>query len=229
MRVRRAVLTLAAAAACGIAGCSDDGGGAGARTAVMGGSDGNGRQERRPVTDGRGREIPPPHLPATTAARVVAAGQENALAVWIQDGRPFGAAYAPGTGWSAPRPLEQIHGHASDPELVANAAGAGMAVWRQTVGSILSLRFSRFDPVAGWSVPDVMPGALPRPPGQASPLRLHMDAAGDVTAQWPSGFDANEMQLSRYTAARGWSPAVSERVATESPAPAGSRRTAAPP
>lgn len=219
MRVRCAALTLATAAACGIAGCGDDIGRPGAHTAVMGGSDGKARQERPAVTDARGRVIPPPRLPAHAAAQVVAAGGESALAVWIQDSRPVAAAYASGAGWSDSRPLEEIHGEASDPELAANAAGAGMAVWRHTVGSILSLRFSRFDPVAGWSVPDVMPGALPRPPGQAAPLQLHMDAAGNVTAQWPSGFDADEMQLSRYAAGQGWSRAITERLAAASSAP----------
>lgn len=229
MRVRRAVLTLATAAACGIAGCGDGTGRPGAHTSVMGGSDGKSRQERPAATDARGRDIPAPRLPAHASARVVAAGEDNALAVWIQDSRAVAAAYAPGTGWSAPRPLEEIYGEASDPQLVADTAGAGMAVWRHTVGSILSLRYSRFDPVAGWSVPDVMPGALPRPPGQSSPLQLHMDAAGNVSAQWPSGFDTHEMQMSRYAPDQGWSRAVSESLATASPSPPSSAGTAPPP
>lgn len=229
MRVRRAVLTLAAAAACGIAGCGDDIGRPGSHTSVMGGSDGKARQERPAIMDARGREIPPPRRPARAMARVVAAGEESALAVWIQDSRAVAAAYSPRTGWSAARPLEEIYGEASDPELVANTAGAGMAVWRHTVGSILSLRFSHFDPVAGWTVPDVMPGALPRPPGRASPLELHMDAAGNVTAQWPSGFDAHEMQLSRFAPGQGWSRAVSESLATATPAPTTSSTRTGPP
>jgi hypothetical protein len=94
-------------------------------------------------------------------------------------------------------------------------------VWRHTVGSIQSLRFSRFDPVAGWSVPDVMPGALPRPPGQAAPPELRMDEAGNVTARWPSGFDPRDTQVARYTAGQGWSRAVSANLAAApGPAPA---------
>ena len=133
--------------------------------------------------------------------------------------------YAPAGGWSPPQPLERLFGEASDAQLVANSAGTAMAVWRHTVGNIQSLRFSRFEPAAGWSVPDVMPGALPRPPGQATPPRLEMDAAGNVTAHWPSGFDERDTQVSRYTVGQGWSEAISERLATALPSP----RPAPPP
>ena len=209
---QRAVLALALAAACALAGCRD--GADGAHTAVMGGSDGKPREAAQvALTDGRGRTIPQPPLPADAAPRVVRAGEEGALAVFVGHGHPMAAVYAPGTGWSAPQPLEDIHGDASDVQLAANAAGAGMAVWRHTVGTIQSLRFSRYDPSAGWTVPDVMPGALPRPPGQASPPQLQMDEAGNVAARWPSGFDPLETQVSRYSVGQGWSRAVSESVA----------------
>ena len=232
MQFGRAVLALAAAGAVALAGCGDAGR-SGGPTSTMGGSDGKASPEAvPPILDARGRPIPLPRLPSNASVQAVPAGDESALAVWIQDGDPMAAAYVPATGWSTPRPLEQLHGHASDPQVAANAQGAGMAVWRHTVGSIQSLRYSRFDPVAGWSVPDVMPGALPRPPGQASPPQLHMDAAGNVMAQWPSGFDAQETQVSRHTAGQGWSPAVSESVAAAPGAPAGteaSHRPASPP
>lgn len=231
MQFERAVLALAAAAAAALAGCGDAGR-SGGPTSVMGGSDGKARTEALPaISDVRGRPIPAPGAPANASVQVVPAG-DGALAVWIQDGDPMAAAYDAPTGWSAPRALEQLHGAATDPQVAANPEGAGMAVWRHTVGSIQSLRFSRFDPAAGWSVPDVMPGALPRPPGQASPVQLQMDAAGNVTAQWPSGFDAGETQVSRYTAGQGWSAAVSERLASAADAAAGtaaSPRPASPP
>ena len=75
-------------------------------------------------------------------------------------------------------------------------SGLAMAVWHHQVGNIHSLRFSRWD-ANGWSVPDVLPGALPRPAvagmrsGQNAP-QLHMDAQGAVLARWPSGFYASE-------------------------------------
>ena len=219
MLSQRAVLALAITAACALAGCRDAQ--QGGHTAVMGGSDGKAGQESA-LTDARGREIPQPEFPATAAGRVIRAGEDKALALWIQDGHPVASAYAPGTGWSPPKPLEEIHGNASDAQLAVNASGSGMAVWRHTVGSIQSLRFSRFEPATGWTVPDVMPGAMPRPPGQASPPQLQIDEAGNATAQWPSGFDPHETQASRYTVGEGWSRAVSERLASAqraSPAP----------
>lgn len=217
MLLQRAVLALAIAAAGAIAGCdaAHD-----AHTAILGGSDGKVRDESPTgLTDARGREIPQPRLPAGAQGRVVRAGEDKAVAVWIQDHQPVASTYAPTGGWSPPQPLEGLFGEASDAQLVANATGSAMAVWRHTVGSIQSLRFSRFEPVAGWSVPDVMPGALPRPPGQATPPRLEMDAAGNVTAQWPSGFDERETQVSRYIAGQGWSRAISARLADAAPAP----------
>jgi hypothetical protein len=53
--------------------------------------------------------------------------------------------------------------------------------------------------------------------GQDAP-RLQMDSEGNVTAQWASGFASREMQTSRYIEGRGWSRALSERVASASPA-----------
>ena len=96
-----------------------------------------------------------------------------------------------------------------------------MAVWRHTVGSIESLRYSRFDS-SGWSVPDVMPGALPRPRTErgAAP-RVQMDAQGQVVAEWSSGFDPRQTQSARYVPGQGWSPAANElaSAAPASPAP----------
>lgn len=215
MQFQRAVLALAIAAAA-VAACDDT---HDDHTAIMGGSDGQSREASAPaLTDARGRTIPYPRLPADAPGHVTPAGEEHAVAVWIQDHQPMASTYAPTSGWSPPQPLESLFGEASDAQLVANAAGTAMAVWRHTVGSIQSLRFSRFEPAAGWSVPDVMPGALPRPPGQATPPRLEMDAAGNVTAQWPSGFDERETQASRYTVGQGWSRAVSVRLAAAAPA-----------
>lgn len=157
---------------------------------------------------------PPPTPPGARAVTAPIAGGQN-LAAWVQDGHVRSATYAPATGWSAPQVLEDIFGTSSDLQLAGDGSGTAMAVWRHTVGSIQSLRFSRFDS-AGWSVPDVMPGALPRAEG--SQLRLEMDAQGHAVARWPSGFDAQESQVARYVPGQGWSKAVSEPVAA-APAP----------
>ncbi|HEY8359885.1 MAG TPA: hypothetical protein VIL30_20710, partial [Ramlibacter sp.] len=116
---------------------------------------------------------------------------------------------------------------ASKPQLAGNGQGVALAVWQHTVGSIQSLRFSRYDSTSGWSVPDVMPGALPRPPsrlpqGAAAAPQLHMDAQGNAFAQWPSGFADNEVQTARYVAGQGWTRALSEPVTATAPAGSGS-------
>ena len=109
-----------------------------------------------------------------------------------------------------------------------------MAVWRQRVGNIHSLRFSRFDAATGWAAPDVLPGAFPRPAAAGSPAAQHapqlrMDPQGNVVAQWPSGFHANEQQVARYTPGEGWSTAATEPLASArsasppSPAPSSAR------
>ncbi|HVE54472.1 MAG TPA: hypothetical protein VNB23_13925, partial [Ramlibacter sp.] len=176
------------------------------------------------LTDGRGHAIPPAPAPAGVHAQAVRANDDSALATWVQDHHVVASGWTREGGWTTPQALEQIYGVASDPQLAGNGQGSAMAVWRHTVGSIHSLRFSRFDAATGWSVPDVMPGALPRPDvaGAVDPTvpRLEMDAAGNVVAQWPSGFAADELQTARYVAGQGWSAASSERMAGNAPAAA---------
>jgi hypothetical protein len=145
----------------------------------------------------------------------------------VQEGQVVAATWTPGTGWSSAAPLERIYGESSEPRIASNGKGIAMAVWQHTVGNIHSLRFSRFEATGGWSAPDVLPGALPRPatagsaPGQDG-LQLHVDADGNARAQWPSGFHANEMQAARYVAGEGWTQAANEPVAAAQQASAAS-------
>lgn len=170
--------------------------------------------------------VPKPPAPASAQPIVVRLGEDAALAAWLQDEHVVAATWARTGGWSASQPLERIYGTASELQLASNGQGIAMAVWHHRVGNIHSLRFSRYD-ASGWSVPDVLPGALPRPAvagapsGQDAP-QLYVDAEGNVLARWPSGFRANEMQVARYTAGAGWSHAASEPLASApsaSPAP----------
>jgi hypothetical protein len=204
-------------------------------TAVLGGyGPGPKASEPAPLVDIHGQSIPLPQLPAGVNVHAVRSADESALAVWVQDGHVFTSSFARSTGWTPAQPLEQIFGQASDPQIASNGQGTAMAVWRHTVGNIQSLRFSRFAASTGWSVPDVMPGALPRPAAEAAAAgqdaaRLQMDAEGHVTARWPSGFNAAEAQTSRYVVGSGWSRAASERMAS---APASTRappRSSLPP
>ena len=228
----RGVVPARVAAALALAACGDGQRAGGARndTAVLGSSGPQGSRAGAapPLTDGAGRPIPPPTTTGR-ALQMTRSADDAALAVWIQDGDVLAAAWTPAAGWSAPQPLERIHGDSSDPQIVSNGKGQAMTVWHHAVGNIHSLRFSRFDAATGWSVPDVMPGAMPRPaaagapPGQDAP-RLEMDEAGNVAARWPSGFHANEMQVARFTLGQGWSEASNERIAAAAaPAASGPR------
>jgi hypothetical protein len=170
------------------------------------------------LTDARGQVIPAPPAPAGSQPQVARLGDDAALALWAQDGQVAASSWSRAAGWSAPRPLEQIYGESRDPRIASNGQGVAMAVWRHTVGNIHSLRFSRFD-ANGWRLPDVLPGALPRPSVAGAPAghdapQLEMDAQGNVLAQWPSGFRANEVQVARYTPGEGWTRATSEPVAS---------------
>lgn len=219
---RRLALLLAAAA---LAACGDDAAERHAHTTKVLGGYGPQAAGTPGLTDAGGARIPLPPAPAGMPAQVVPAGEQGALAAWIEDGRVVAATWNRTTGWSTGEPLERIYGASTELQLAGNGRTA-MAVWQHRVGNIHSLRFSRFDGQA-WSLPDVLPGALPRPavagapPGQSAP-RLEMDADGNVLARWPSGFHANEMQVARYAAGQGWSDATTETLASApsaSPAP----------
>jgi len=230
--MKHATLAAAAllAAAAGLAGCGERDPAA-PDAAVLGGSSADAPDAAASAApaDDSDLAIPPPTLPSGGRAGLARTGNGTAVAVWVQDGHVVAASFRRASGWSAPRPLEQIYGHASDARVAANGQGTAMALWRHTVGSVESLRYSRFDASAGgWSPPDVVPGALPRPQapaaaGDADAPRLEMDAQGNVTARWPSGFDPAEEQVARYRAGEGWSPAGNERLAAAPAASAPAR------
>lgn len=233
MQVRAVLVAAAFASALTLAGCDRQevpataSVGGSNPTAVLGGyGPGSPRPPAaaHPLVDADGNPIPSPPIPSGTQGQAVRATDDSALAIWVQDGHVVGSFWTRERGWATAQPLEQIYGNASDPQLVGNGSGVAMAVWRHTVGSIQSLRYSRFDERTGWATPDVLPGALPRPDagalsGYADAPRLQMDARGNVVAEWPSGFAANEMQTARYVEGRGWSRATSEPVASAPNAP----------
>jgi hypothetical protein len=216
-------LAVLAAAGLALTGCGDEPAPRNT-TAVLGGSGAPPAGDASTLTDARGQPIPRPPVAAGVQVQMARSGDEGALALWEEDGKVLASAFSRDTGWSGAVPLEQIYGRASDPQLASNGRGTAMALWRHTVGTIQSLRFSHFDPTSGWSVPDVVPGALPQPHVEGAARhddapRLAMDAQGKVTARWPSGFAVDEEQSAQFTPGEGWSRAVSEAVAG-APAPA---------
>lgn len=183
-------------------------------TAVLGGTG----QADATLTDAKGEPIPAPPAPPGARPRMARTAGDAALAVWIADTHVMASTWTRTAGWTLPQPLERIYGESTDVQLAGNGQGQAMAVWQHRVGNIHSLRFSRYGP-DGWSLPDVVPGALPRPdvagapPDQGAP-QLQMDTQGQVVARWTSGFHANEMQSARYTPGAGWSRAATEAVAS---------------
>ena len=208
-----ALLLLAGA----VAGCRDANVARHNNTSVLGG---NGPHDATAPawTDAQGGAIPPPPAPAQARPQLARIGDDAAVAAWIAEDHVVASRWTRAAGWTPAEPLERIYGQSSEVEVVGNGQGQAMAVWHHRVGNIHSLRFSRLEGQA-WSLPDVVPGALPRPPvsgtmpGDTAP-RLQMDAQGAVLAQWPSGFQANERQVARYTPGTGWSSAASEPVAS---------------
>jgi hypothetical protein len=191
--------------------------------------------ELPPLKDADGHVIPAPLVPAGTTAQAALTAPGTAWAIWIQEGRTVGARYTRAGGWEAPIPFERIAGIDSDPQLASNGNGTAMAMWRHTVGRIEALRYSHWDAATGWSGPDVLHGALPRsrppnlPPEQPYPPvapRLAMDQQGTAHAEWPSGFNEQQMQASAFLPSRGWTqPEDRPLEATASPAePHGSAR-----
>lgn len=199
------------------AGCRDAKVEGTSNTAVLGGSVAHDASASA-WTDAEGRPIPAPPAPAPARPQLARTGDAAAVAAWITDDHVVASRWTRSAGWTPPEPLERIYGQSSQLELVGNGRGQAMAVWHHRVGNIHSLRFSRLEDEA-WSVPDVLPGALPRPAaGNAgtgeNALRLQMDAQGNVVAHWPSGFHANQQQVARYAPGEGWSAAAGEPLAS---------------
>ena len=173
------------------------------------------------LLDTQGKPLPEPPVPRGAQAQAVHSGPDSALVVWVHEGTVMASTYRDGQGWGAGQVLEDIRGDARDVQLASNGQGIAIALWQHTVGNIQSLRFSRYDAATGWNSPDVMPGALPRSPTLAPPSGrvptgppvLRMDAQGNADAHWPSGFDENEVQSSRFVVGQGWSRATADAVA----------------
>lgn len=208
----RLALWVVAASLCTLAGCERNGAGSAAspnNTAVMGGYG--------PPPSASTAGVPPPPAPRGARAELANAGDDATLALWEDRGTVYASRHTPGTGWEPARPLEDIGGEASNLRLASNGNGVAMAVWQHTVGRIESLRYSRWEAQRGWTPPDVMPGALPRPrqPGKtagglvedAAP-RLEVDAQGNARAQWLSGFAPDQVQASTYVPGESWARPV---------------------
>ncbi|MBA2676640.1 MAG: hypothetical protein H0U68_23570 [Ramlibacter sp.] len=173
----------------------------------------------RPSTQG---PLSAPPAPPKAKVRMAPVAPHTTLAVWADQGRVYAARHSPVRGWDAAQALDPIYGQASAPRLVSNGQGSALVVWRHTVGHIDSLRYSHFDVRTGWSEADVVPGALPRAPAsgqdaEATAPHLQMDGAGNVRAEWPSGFSQQQLQVSTFLPGEGWARPLDVPLASAEP------------
>lgn len=217
-------LLLAVASLCILAACERDGAGTAAspsNTAVMGGYG---------PAPSAASAVPAPPAPRGARIELAPADGETTLALWEDRGTVYASRHTRAAGWEPARPLEDIGGDASNLRLASNGNGVAMAIWQHTVGRIESLRYSRWEAAGGWSTPDVMPGALPRPrqPGKTAgglvedaTARVEVDGQGNARAQWLSGFGQDQVQASTYVPGEGWArPVDLPRQAATSASPA---------
>ncbi|WP_354685182.1 hypothetical protein [Cupriavidus necator] len=136
----------------------------------------------------------------------------NAIAVWLQrepgtaDDSVMASRYVPGSGWSAPVPLENDAASATDGAHIAmdRATGRAMVVWPQLTSSGAYDIWSRsFDPASGWGdLVRIESGA-----GMAVQPQVGMDASGNAIAVWTQRdgqFGPFKIMANRYTAGSGW-------------------------
>jgi hypothetical protein len=118
----------------------------------------------------------------------------------------FVAAPTP-TGWSSP-PVPLSAGASGSAKVVMDAAGRAVAVWLTLrAGTLIDddLMASRFDPVSGWSTPEVLEARL----GDVTRFDLAMDAAsGRAVVLWAQSSDtSNSGAWARHFApSSGWTP-----------------------
>lgn len=206
-----------------------------ADTRVLGSAPSAAPRPREALRDSSGAPIPAPTLPRGVQPQYALVTDSHAVALWVQDGRVMATRYRPYAGWEPAAELEGIEGRASLLRVAGNGRGVAMAVWRHNVGQIDSLRYSRFREGQGWSRPDVIAMALPRapqpgktagPPVEAAAPQIELDADGNARAQWLSGYEEHQVQVSTYVPNEGWSrpldlPVQVPTRTAEAPAPAG--------
>lgn len=208
---RESVIFLAGMAALLLSACKDAPGPSASNTAVLGGS---GEPRASAV-------LPAPPAKRGSRPQLAHLGPDETIAVWEEGGDILASRYLPISGWQPVDRLEDIAGQSSLPRIGAHPAGHVMVIWQHTVGRIESLRYSRYEDGKGWSAPDVMPGALPRPrqPGKTAVAevdlpKIEVDSRGNVRAAWRSGFADGELQVSTFVPGEGWSRPVDVPVAS---------------
>ncbi len=142
------------------------------------------------------------------SARIGMDASGNAIAAWNQDGGTgdndiLSSRYVPGTGWTAPVPLETSLDPAFTPEIAVNSAGDAIAVWTQFDGVMINLWAASFRPASGWGAATLVEtDDLWMVQGG---LQVGIDGTGAGTAAWHSSDGVNfRVWTGRYSPAAGW-------------------------
>lgn len=134
-------------------------------------------------------------------------GDGNAWATWLlspgQGGDAWSNRYTKGMGWGTPAHLETDPESSNSAKVVMNAAGDGLAMWRQVNRIIVS----HYVVGTGWSVPEpISPGGL------VSVVwpDVAMDESGNVVVVWAHRDASAEYHIwgATYEANVGWGPAA---------------------
>jgi hypothetical protein len=110
--------------------------------------------------------------------------------------------YTPGSGWSAPHPLETRAEPVSTPRVEVDAQGNALVVWRQSDGTAESVWAARLVKDGGWSAPLL----LELEAGAATVPALALESSGRALAAWlqPDAAGTMRVRASRFVPGSGW-------------------------
>ncbi len=171
---------------------------------------------------------PPRRLqaPGTHASspRLAVNARGQALATWRQSEDAhegvWSSLHEPGRGWSAPRPVIQNAEAVGHADVGIDAAGNGIATWRQTQGTEDHVFGAVLDPTGGWGAPVRLDAPDAQKCGHTD---LAMDEQGAALVAWQQESGGGGVWASRFDPRRGWTapfrvdpgaPRASEPVVT---------------
>lgn len=147
-------------------------------------------------------------------------GTGNVMAVWTQsDGTNqniYANRYVPGSGWGSATLIETSSMPADSPQIVADANGNFIAVWRQawkTVnGALYGVYANRYSAGTGWGTSSVVWVDTARTDISANgPEQLAIDGSGNAIVVWSVydwSWNHTSVRASRYVAGSGWGASV---------------------
>jgi len=135
--------------------------------------------------------------------------EDNAIAVWKEQGVIVARRFTPGVGWENAVSLSVVElGYAHDPQLGMDAAGNAFAVWQQgySLGTSFMIVAARFEKARGWVSRETISNQTRLGDDAASP-RIAFDASGNAVAVWDKfdgAVDRTVIAANTYAAGAGW-------------------------